>query len=297
MKGLSLVRYRISSSLLCLLVVWLAISQGVLAAGSGPSDQKAHLAAAHAKWGIIKVIFDGLGKARFRGSNASRAALSYRTRQVSAIAAPALNKWVIRPEGKYLGKEVAAALDRLHSQLETLDLAVEFGNSPDPKVWQEGAARIDAQIASGAAQIAALFKKVPRPRVALPSELQREVIRDEISIIGALLANQDKDHRWTPGQTKEAPPDPAEVARVATLHAQVLDIAADMIEYVLCHRQALPPEAVKKLTEAHARLTHDRDVSLRVIAKGNFDWEKMHQAFHQAFDQVWLLVDRARGAL
>lgn len=292
-----------------ILLVSLTLSQAALAGdaetargekGKAPAlspEQKAHLVAAQAKWGVIKVIFAGLAEAQFKGSNASRAALSSRARQVSTIAAPALNKWVIRPESKYLGGEVATALDRIHSRLEEVDLVVEFCNSPDRTVWQKGAAKIDEQIKTGAAEITALFRKLPRPRMALPADFPREVIRDEIRIVCAFLSNQDKDHRWTLGATKDAPCDPAEVARVAMLPAQVLDISADMIECVLCNRQDLNAEAVAKLTEAHAVLTNDRDVSLRVIHGGSYDWNQMHRAFHLTIDKAWRWVDSAWGSL
>ena len=262
-----------------------------------PRETQEHLVAAHAKWGVIEVILDELFHPDFRGPDHFRAALSYLCRHVSTIAAPALNRWVIRPERHYLGREFEAALDRVHSRLEGFDTGIGFCNSPDTAVWQQGADKFHALIKEGTAEAKAIFRKIPQPRIAMSADLQREVIRDELEIIHAFLANQDEGHRWTPPAAAGAAcPTPGEMKRVAMQHAQVIHITLAMLEYVLANRAALPREVQAGLTGLHAKLTREKATSLRVIGQGSFDWQKMHDTFHQVFERADREVEGIRMA-
>lgn len=261
-----------------------------------PRETQEHLVAAHAKWGVIEVILDELFNPDFRGPDHFRAALSYFCRHVSTIAAPALNRWVIRPERHYLGREFETALDRVHSRLEGFDLGIGFCNSPDTAVWQQTADKFHALIKEQTAEAKAIFRKIPCPRITMSPDLQREVIRDELEIIHAFLVNQDEIHHWTPVAAGATSPSPAEVKRVAMQHAQVIHITLAMLEYVLANRAALPREVQEGLTALHAKLTREKATSLRVIGQGSFDWQKMHDTFHQVFDRANREVEGIRMA-
>lgn len=258
-----------------------------------PPETREHLVAAHAKWGMIELIFTGLLASDVPGRDDGRASLGYYCRQISTIAAPALARWVIRPERRHLGKEAEATLDAIHQRLEGFDLGIGFSNSPDPAVWQAGAEKFHALIRKGLDDLRAGFATVPNPPIRVSPAMQRDIVRDELRILSALLANQDDDHRWTPPQAGGPCPRPDEIARVARLHAQVLHIAASMAEYVLANRSALTPAATQTLVGVHRALTAARETSLRVLASGQYEWDRMHQAFHQAFDRAYHEVDSA----
>lgn len=256
-------------------------------------EQQLSLVAARAKWGVIEVLLDEIDNPRFAGIDDGRASVGYRCRQVGAIAAPALARWVIRREKKGLGPEAERALDNIHHTLEAIDLDIGFYNTSDPAVYAKLAAARNAVIAKGRAEAKRIFSTLPDPRIQLPADLQRQVMRDELMIILALLANQDDGHRWTPAPRDGEPgPRRDEIVRVATLHSQVMQITAAMIEYVLANRTALPLDAQKTLVELHRSLTHDVEVSMRVIAKNDFDWKTMHDRFHTVFAQTSREINR-----
>ncbi|MEW6710928.1 MAG: hypothetical protein AB1403_13965 [Candidatus Riflebacteria bacterium] len=288
-----------STKTLILLVVLIVLSAiSAYAQEISENEKNQHLVAAHAKWGVIEVILDELYASEFKGDDGSRAALSYACRHVSTIAAPALNRWVIRPEKKYLGKELERELDvKVHQFLEGFDGAIGFCNSPEKEVWSEAAKKMHSRIKEGGKNAKAIFKRIPCPRVALDREFQDEVINDEIRIITAFLVNQDENHRWTP--EKEGVPSyrKQEIARVAMLHSQVLHITAKMIEYVISNKSALTQAQQKKLAEVYGMLTNEKRISMKVIAKGGFDWETMHKQFHRVFDKAYSELEDLRMSM
>ncbi len=256
-----------------------------------------HLVAACAKWGVVKIILDELWNPEFEGGNDSRAGLSYFCRQVSNVAAPALARWVIRPEKKFLGREVESALDAVHARLEGFDLSIGFCNSPDIAIWKKGEQQMGEIIKKGTADATAVFNGLKCPRIRLSPDFEREVIRDELRIISAFLVNQDEDHRWTPTPKEVACPRPEELKRVAVLHSQVLHIGAKMIEYVVSNRNALPQDSQQKLAKINHLLVRNVETSLRVIRKGGFDWQVMHKAFHAVIDEAYHDIDEVWGEL
>ncbi|PKL42446.1 MAG: hypothetical protein CVV41_15015 [Candidatus Riflebacteria bacterium HGW-Riflebacteria-1] len=277
------------SAVLLLVTVFMVLATLVsFAQEISDNEVKQHLVAAHAKWGVIEVILDELYNPEFKGDDGSRSALSYVCRHVSTIAAPALNRWVIRAEKKYLGKELEHELDvKVHQPLEDFDMGIGFCNSPEKSVWNEAAIKMHARIKEGRKNAKRIFKIIPCPRVTLAPELQREVIRDEIRIITAFLVNQDESHRWTPEKEGVSSYRQQEIARVALLHAQVLHITARMIEYVISNKTALTAVQQKKLAEVHACIEKEKKIGMRVIASGDFNWETMHDQFHKVFNRAY----------
>lgn len=282
-----------------ILIISVFVSSALMADSANVSEDltRQHLAAVHAKWGVIKVILDEIYNPEFKGSDASRAAISYVCRHVTCIAAPALNRWVIRPEKKYLGSQLEKELDvKVHQFLEGFDMSIGFCNSPDKELWNEVARKMHDRIKEGRKNAAAIFKRIPNPEVKMDQELQKQVVNDEIRIITAFLVNQDENHRWTP--VKDGTPSfrDEEIKRVAVLHSQVLHITAKMIEYVLCNTSAVSRESQRELAEVNKMLMYEKELSMRVISKGKFDWEVMHNQFHKVFDKAYSQLEKIRFA-